>query len=258
VELGPSWRGTGFGAYLAPQSGYVTEDGGVDIIFHFHAAQLAEKEWRAVSPNAIIVSCAYGMGSAPYTQAFTDPARFGRMVDEVLRALAKSDGIDKPLHARRITLLAWSAGFGSVAKILQQGYYDRIDTVVLLDGIHGVYTRSKAVDPHSIEHWARFARDAASGKKAMVITHSSIIPPDYPSSTETADALCDALGVERTKLYEKEPNGMTLIERADSGDLHMRGYAGTDKKDHIDNLRLLDEVMSEFVMPRWAKLDAAR
>jgi hypothetical protein len=255
VQLADKWRRTSFGAYLAPKSGYASDDGGVDIIFHFHMGQQAEKEWREVSPNAVIVACQYGMGSAPYEHAFSDPARFGRMIDEVLRDLAQEHGLKQPVHARRVTLLAWSAGFGSVGQILKQGYYDQIDTVVLLDGIHGVYTHQKTVDPRSIEHWVRFARDATLGKKAMIITHSSIIPPDYPSSTETADALCDTLGIARAKVAEKEPDGMTLIERADLGDLHMRGFAGTDKKDHVDNLHLLDDVMLSFVVPRWTKLD---
>src|SRR4051794_5692268 len=54
-----AWAGmAGNATYLTPRGELADEDGGVDVIVHFNAAQMAEKEWRKSQANAVIVSAA--------------------------------------------------------------------------------------------------------------------------------------------------------------------------------------------------------
>ena len=76
VEYG-AYQGTSFGAYLAPLASetrdFIDADGGVDLVFHFNAALLAEKSWRRSDANAVIVSQAFStFGSGPYEDAYAD------------------------------------------------------------------------------------------------------------------------------------------------------------------------------------------
>jgi len=256
-----SWRSTSFGSYLAPQITAADEDGGVDLIFHFHAGQMAEKDWRAANENAVIVSATFGMGTSAYADAFADPMRFERMVNEVLSDLSRRSG--RALHPRRVSLFAWSAGFAAVSRILSvPKFYSMVDTVVLLDGLHSNYIDPKIkkssqgvaqVDVRGLSNFIRFAADAKRGAKEMVLTHSSIRTPDYANSTEANQALLGQVGV---PVVPTTPplsvyGEMKEIERADAGNLHMRGFSGTTAHDHINHLHLIDDVIREFCAPRW-------
>src|SRR5688572_11974202 len=77
-----SWKGFGITkcSYLAPKQGFIEDDGAVDVVFHFHAGQMSDREIRESGVNGVFVSCGFGMGSAPYSNAFADPNRFGQMV----------------------------------------------------------------------------------------------------------------------------------------------------------------------------------
>lgn len=263
-----AWRGTSFGTYLAPKAGFADDDCGVDLIFHFHAAQMAEKDWRAAGVNAVIVSATFGMGTGAYADAFSDPMRFERMMNEVLADLSRRAA--KPLHARRVSLFAWSAGFAAVSRILSvPKFYNAVDTVVLLDGLHSNYIDPKIkkssqgavhVDVRGLSNFIKFAEDAKRGTKAMVLTHSSILTPDYANSTEANQALLGQVGVPIVSTNPPLPiyGEMKEIERADSGNLHMRGFLGTTAHDHINHLHLIDDMIREFCEPRWREQDRAR
>ncbi len=264
LEFRP-WKGTSFGSYLAPTAGFADDDGGVHVIFHFHAPQMAGKDWQASGVNAVVIGCQFGMGTSAYSDAFTDPSRFARMIKEVLADL--SHGSNKPLYAKRVSLVAWSAGFAAVSRILSvPKFYEMVDTVVLLDGIHSNYLDpnpktsgqgAARVDVRGLSHLTRFAGDAKRGSKEMVITHSSIATPDYANSTEASEALLTQVNVPVTRHEAAQPGylGMNEIERADAGNLHMRGYTGKGKHDHINHLHLVKDVMRDFCAPRWRELD---
>ena len=183
IEFDPDWRGTSFGAYLAPKEDFADSTGGVDVIFHFHGGMLAEKEWRMTGVNAVVVSAAFGIGSNVYAAAFTDPARFGKMIDEVLASLRDAKRTGK-LHARHVALVSWSAGYGSIGNILRvPKYFKMIDSVFLLDSLHAGFTPDHGVDLKALEPFVRLAKDAIAQKKLFVMTHSAILPPDYASTT---------------------------------------------------------------------------
>lgn len=255
IDFEPKWRGTSFGAYLAPEYDFSKDDDKVDVIFQFHAGQMAGKAWRATRLKAIVVSATFGMGSAPYDHALRNPARFGKWIDEVLAKVAEEKG-SRPLHLRRLGVVSFSAGFGAVHRILAQGYADQIDALILLDSIHTSYTADHAPNLHGIASLVDFANLAKERKKVMVITHSSIKPPDYPSCTETTFALLDAIGLARTPLGGRNERGMEQIYRAEAGALHVFGFHGMAAKDHMDHLALVGDMVRTYVARRWARMEA--
>lgn len=270
------WRGLSFGTYLAPQSDFVSADGGVDVVFHFHAGQMAEKQLKESGVNAVFVSCGFGIGSGAYSKQFESPERFERMLAEVVKNLEKDTG-KKGLHVRKLALASWSAGFAAVGKILGvDRYYAMVDTVILNDSLHSQYTGpnpktagfstlrgAERVDLKMIRSFVRFAKEAANerGSKSMTITHSAIVPPDYASSAEATEALLTAIDVPTsiTKPEDQAPSavwrGMTLSKRADSGNLHVRGFRGRGPRDHFEHLYLIGEVLRSSVVPRWKRAD---
>lgn len=212
--------------------------------------------------NAVFVSCGYGIGSGAYADALGNPARFGRMLDELVKNLETQTG-KKGLHVRHLALASWSAGFAAVSKILGvDRYYAMVDTVILNDSLHSQYINPNPKTPAQGAHrvnlammrsFVRFAKDAAAGRKSMTITHSSIVPPDYASSAEATQALLTAIDVPSTIVDEPGSRGMTLVRRADSGNLHVRGFRGRGPKDHFEHLYLIGESLRSWVVPRWKR-----
>lgn len=240
-------------AFIAPKNAFVREDGSVDVVFHFHAGQMSDREIRASGVNAVFVSCGWGVGTAPYSDAFTDPNRF----DWMMKTVTKRVGA-KSVH--KLALVSWSAGFASISKILRvPRYYAMTDTVVLLDSLHSAYTSrgNGEVDTKMLSPFVRFATDAAHGEKNMVMTHSAIVPPGYASSTEATLALLSAIEIPtdaavttpQAKDLGTEP--MRLSYRVDAGNLHVRGYRGEGPRDHFDHLHLVGEVLRNWLVPRW-------
>lgn len=252
VEFG-AWRGLGFGTYLAPRVEFLPDDGAVDILFHFHAGQMAEAEWRASGLRAVVVSAAFGNGSGPYNAAFADPARFSRMTNEVLRALGREH--QRTFTARRLGIVAFSAGFGAPQKILAvPDLFERVDTLILLDGMHAGYKQeraSRSVDMRPLSMFARFAEEATSGRKLMVVTHSAIVPPDFASTRETVAAMLEGLGIAPERAPRTAWRGMRLELEAHRGDLHVRGFGGGGPNDHMDHLHLVGEMVRRYLVPRW-------
>jgi hypothetical protein len=69
------------------------------LLVHFHGASwmpehAAVRRWH----KAAVLAVHIGAGSGIYTQAFADPSRFGRLLDEL------------PLHCRPVVLSGFSAG----------------------------------------------------------------------------------------------------------------------------------------------------
>lgn len=250
-----SW--TGFGpagcAYLAPIDGTVDAEGAVDVVFHFHAGQMSDRALRSSGLRAVVVSCGWGVGTAPYAEAFADPNRFDRMLTTVVKRVGAT-------HVRKLALVSWSAGFASIAKILRvPRYYAMTDAVVLLDSLHSAYTANGDVDVRMLDPFVRFARDAARGDKTMVMTHSAIVPPGYASSTEATRALLTAIDVPTAAPSDTtDPlsssaaaRGMRPTYRADAGNLHVRGFRGVGPQDHFDHLYLVGEALRSWLVVRW-------
>ena len=189
---------------------------------------------------------------------------FARMERALVRKIEAKTG-RHDLHLRHVALASWSAGYAAVARILRdERAYAQVDAVVLLDSLHAPY---RAPNPHTpaqgkervdlrrLAPVVRFARDAAAGHKVMVVTHSSIVPPDYASTTEATEAMLDAIGVPTEAADETGARGMRLDARADAGGLHVRGFRGRGPHDHIAHLHLIGRALRTWVVPRWKRTD---
>jgi hypothetical protein len=240
------------GQFLIPQHGGFTKDGGFDVMFHFHGHEAVRKEWVQVMDGAVLVGITLGTGSGPYQEAFQAPGTFERLVEDVTQAIGEATGRSH-VHPRKIGLSGWSAGYGAVGEILR-GHYgqQRVDTVVLLDSLHSGY-RGDTLNEAQLEPFIEFARLAAHGKRLMFVSHSSIIPPGYASTTETANFLIHELGgsPHATRPRKGDPMGLDLISRYTEESFYVRGFRGNDKLDHCAHIGLFRDVLTVHVKPRW-------
>jgi hypothetical protein len=226
----------------------VADDGSVDVMVHFHGAAVVEREWRASGLDAVIVAVTYpGYGVAVYRDAFADPERFGAIVSDVVAKVGAK-------RLRRLGCTSWSAGYGGTTRVLENPkWYPRVDTVVLLDGLHVDYSEG-IIDDTRIRIFERFARDAMGGKTEMVVTHSSVAPPGYASTTETASFLLGKLGIAKVEQTRTVKRGVVEWYHADEGDFHVRGFRGDGPRDHMDQVALVDDMVREYVVPRWTRM----
>jgi hypothetical protein len=247
----PWVRVAGHAQMLVPRAGALSASGEFDVVFHFHGHEPARKEWIRVMNRTVFVAMTLGTGSGPYETTFKEPGAFERMLKSVEQALSTEV---RTAHVRRLGLSAWSAGYGAVQEILRQPFgRDRVDTVVLLDGLHAGYF-GNGLNEAQLEPFVRFAKKAAADKALMVVSHSSIIPPGYASTTETSNYLVDQLGGRpaRAQARASDPMGLDLLERFDKGGFHMRGYAGGSELDHCAHLGLYRDILKVHVAPRWS------
>jgi len=245
------WEGgIGMGQFIMPVRGGLTPRGDFDLMVHFHGHEAVRKEWVQVMDGAVLVGIDLGLGSGAYEDAFQAPDVFPRLIEAVERAVAKKAG-RKAAHVRHLGLSSWSAGYGAVQHILLQKYaQERVDTVVLLDGLHCGYSGA-AINGQPIAMFTDFAKRAAAGETLMFVSHSSIIPPGYASTTETADYLVHEVGGKLRDVRRSGPMGMTMITRYSKGNFHVRGFSGNDKMDHCAQIGEFRDVLSVHVKPRW-------
>lgn len=218
------------------------------LIIHFHGtAWLPEYHIAQHLPHAALITVNLGAGSRVYGQPFGKADLFQSIIDEAAKVLELKKGWSS------ITLTGFSAGYGAVRAILrQEDNFRRVNNVLLVDGIHASYSpegkplaEGGAVNPADVDSFVKFAREAATGKKSMVITHSEIFPATYASTTECTDFVLTALGIKRRPKTSLGPMGMQQLSEVDKKGFHVRGYAGNTAPDHVDHLH---------AMPAWFKL----
>jgi LysM repeat protein len=243
--------GLSMGGALIPQRGGVTKSGRFDVVFHFHGHDPTRKEWVKVMNGTVFVGVTLGIGSGVYTSTFSNPQVFERMISDLEKMVAKKTG-KKSAKVRKIGLSAWSAGYGAIEQILTQKAGKNVDVVILLDGLHSGYG-TKTLDESQLKPFVDFARSAKAERNVMFVSHSSIIPPGYASTTETASYLIDKVGGKprTTKPRRGDPMGLELIRRYDAGGFHVRGFRGNDKMDHCAHIGLIGDVLKVHVKPRW-------
>ncbi len=245
-------RAPSMGQMIAPQRGGVSPSGRFDVMFHFHGHEPVRKEWVHAMNGAVLVGIDLGLGSGPYGAAFRNPHAFKRLVKSVEKAMAKKTG-KKRARVRHVGLSAWSAGYGAVQEIIGQKYGNRlVDTVVLLDGLHSGYS-GKSLNSTQLKPFIKWTRAAVRGRKFFFVSHSSIIPPGYASTTETANFLISKVGgrARKTAPRGSDPMGLDLISRYSRGNFHVRGYSGNDKMDHCAHIGLYRDVLKVHVKRRW-------
>jgi hypothetical protein len=220
-------------------TGKLKADRSVPLIVHFHGAPwLIESHVTEHLPSAVLITVQLGAGSSAYGTPFKDAGLFGRMISEAGREL----GVKREWSS--ITLTGFSAGYGAVRAILRDPEnYKLVDNVLLLDGIHASYVPEQKVlaDGGSLaiadlDSFVTFAKDAASGKKTFVLTHSEIFPGTFGSTTECTDYLVRELELGRRSALREGPMGMQQLSTLRRGRFFVFGYAGNSAPDHIDHL----------------------
>ena len=227
-------------------SGDFVGDEVVPVLVRLHGAYWVGEHYVAtLMPTVPLVTVELGAGSRVYGDAFADPAAFETMLEDAETAMTWMTGA--PTRIGKILLASFSAGYGATRAILgHPALYDRVDGVLLADGLHASYVAGRS-PPRSgdarpelvaddLDVFVRFAADAVAGKKRMWITHSEVFPGTYASTTETADYLLDRLGLQRTPVLMEGPIGMQQLSDVEQGGFHLAGFAGNSAPDHLDHL----------------------
>ena len=246
------WENIALGQMVAPHKGAVRADGGFDLVVHFHGHEPIRKEFVKTGNGAVLVGIDLGLGSGPYETRFSDATLFPKILESVEEHMKKRSGKESA-HVRHLALSSWSAGYGATSQILRQPIAKRVEAVILLDSLHAGYKEGTKgeVRGKQIEQFAEYAKGAAAKKHFMFMSHSSIIPPGYASTTEVARWLVGELGGKLKKASRKDVLGLEMIDRFDKGDLHVRGYDGNDKPDHCAHIGLIADILKVHLLPRW-------
>jgi hypothetical protein len=213
-------------------------EGTVPLFVHFHGGDWLPEVAAVEHGKTAVIRVQLGTGSAAYAKPFADAKAFGKMLAEAEKKAGVKFG--------PITLTAWSAGYGAVRAILQNGDdYDRIQAVVLLDGMHAGYVKDAAakgpakVVPEHVDIFVKFAKDAVAGKKRFIVVHTQIVPGAYASTTETADYVLHHLKLERKESKKVGPMQMQQLTEVKEGNFLLLGYEGDTAADHVDVLHAL-------------------
>lgn len=248
----PWSRGPSIGQMIMPHKGGITKSGAFDVLIHFHGHEAIRKEFVKTSTGVVLVGIDLGIGSGAYASSFAAPNVFEHLLATVEAAMAKKTGKSKA-HIRKLGLSSWSAGYGAIEQILRQPAGKKVDALVLLDSLHAGYNdgQARTLKVPPIQPFIAFARRAASGKAFMFMSHSSITPPGYASTTETANFIVQQLKGKPRGAKRKDVLGLDMIQRYDRGNFHVRGYTGDDKPDHCAHIGLIADVMRVHLLPRW-------
>ncbi len=244
------------GKLVSIPGGCASVDGAYDLTLHFHGVpQKVDAEFKHAGVPGVLVVSNLGIGSGPYENAFATEGALDRWlqrVDDVVgEQCPRADH-----HIGRLALSAWSAGYGSVYRVLAHpDEADRVDAVLLSDGMHVGFDRKgyRQVDPLPMEPYDRFADRAVDGLKLMAVTHSSIVTPKYADTTETGDYLLRTHGVARESENKPGPiKGMLEISHGQKSGLSITGYAGADKKAHCRQLESMGTTLFPLLARRWS------
>jgi hypothetical protein len=252
---------TSNGRVVSLPNGCRTVEKSFDLLVHFHGAPTAlEPAFERSNIDGVLAVLNLGTGSGRYDQAFQMAVAFDDL-------LARTTAVVRDLcpgskgTVRRVALSAWSAGYGSVFRILEKpAAAARVDAVLLADGLHAgfEYGRRNERRPATAQMapFIAFADEAVGGKKLFALTHSSIGTP-YASTTETANFLLSEANLERepASLPAFRP-GMSARSRADAGSFHVLGFNGSNEAAHCDHLHAFGETLLPYLRDRWATVPA--
>jgi hypothetical protein len=239
------------GATLFVPDSYRPAAGGVvDVVLHLHGAAsavepaLVEAGWPAV----LVEFNRKGLSSV-YREPFSDPGLFPRLLDAALGGVKRLGLADNP-RAGRVVVSSFSAGFGGVRELLKvPEHFARIDGLVLADSLYCGYDADagpKRVDPALMDGFRRFAREAAAGRKTMLVTHSAQVPDGYASTTETADDLIRTVGAAPEARSAVWADGWTQTRACQTGRFLVLGFSGAEGDDHMKHLRQIGKLWKRF------------
>jgi hypothetical protein len=238
-----AWSSLSKGRLSVPRTGALDATGGFELVLHFHGDELARRELVESGQNFVLYSLTLDP-SESYAALFAGTKLFSQLALQIEQNVGAKYGVRA--HVGQVALTAWSAGYMAVLSILAQPEAKDVDAVVLIDGLHG----PRGALTERLAPFVEFARRAVRGERFMLITHSSIDPPDFASTTESAHHVLAALGERPQAVRREDRVGLELVEYFTRGDFHVRGYAGNDKADHCAQVTLLRDAYAALAR-RW-------
>ena len=228
------WTPLTKGRFVAPREGALDASGHFELVLHFFGDDPVRRELVQSKQKFVLYTLNLDP-SLSYGTLFAGTGLFNTIVRQIEQSLSKSRG--RETHVGHLALSAWSMGFTGISSLLSQPESNQVDAVVIIDGLHA--PRQGDVLKRHMQPFVDYARRAAAGERFMFVTHSSIDPPGFASTTETAHYLIDSLGGRPQSVLRKDALGLELVEIFTRGNLYVRGYAGNDKADHCAQLALL-------------------
>jgi hypothetical protein len=214
------------------------------LVIHFHGAAGPVENAVTTTRAPVVLFTLHLAGlSSAYQNVFQDSGCFWWMLDMVLSRLY--DELVLLPATDRLIVTSFSAGYGGVRELLRDpDIYASIQALVLADGLHS------DLEPEAMstqmQDFLRFANDASRREKVMVLTHSSINPQTYASTTQTADYLLAGLGLQREPVSGSDAIG-SQHSRCDSGYFHLAGYHGETGQDHMRHFHHLEIMLGRVL-----------
>ena len=221
-----------------------------DILIHFHGAAFVPKHAVNQLHKPIVLAVVnQGSGSSAYEKPFQDTMMFDNLIKKINEETTK---ITSANRIDKIYCSAFSAGYGAIRALLKS-HFERIDGILLLDGLHTDYIPDKTplakggeLNTTKLQGFLAFAKQAIEGNKKMLITHSEIFPGTYASLTETTEWLINELHLKRIPILEWGPGGMQQIADSKSGQFQVKTFVGNTAPDHIDHFHGMTEFLNFF------------
>jgi len=229
------WAPLSRGKFTAPRNLTLDEGGGFDMVIHLLGDDPVRRELIESQQPFALYSLTVAQNQS-YAPLFTGSQLQASIVAGVEQALSKRLG--KAAHMRHLAMSAWSAGFVGIEAALSQPSAKDIDAVILVDGLHAPRNNEPAFKAQ-MKPFVDFALRAAQGERSFFVSHSSIDPPDFASTTECAHYLIASLGSRPRPVRRSDPFGLELVEFFQQGEFQVRGYAGNDRADHCAQLAVL-------------------
>ena len=256
------------GILVLPSAFRPAADGSFDLLIHFHGNTAVVRESADVAGlNAAVVIINLGIGSAPYEEYYAVPGTYEELL-ETARAGVARRGVTQA-KVRRVALSGWSAGYGAISTILQvRKKTEQLDAVLMFDGIHCGWENG-ALNARQMKPFAELAAQAASGEIYFGLTHSAIDPRTYASTSATSDYLLAKVGARREARSEADTPDYLELEsmkgavskklekrllptgEARVGQLHVLGYQGETKEDHMAHLFQMGATLLPELVARW-------
>jgi hypothetical protein len=265
----PGRASVGRAVLQIPKTFTALDDGGFDLVVHFNGnTELVLESYEVAMLDTVVLVVNLGNGSGVYEEKFANPDALSRVFEKVPPIL-EARGL-KNAHLRRVALSSWSAGYGAIVKALAHTpHAERVDAVVLLDGLHSSYKPGTTeVEGLLIEPVLRFAERARRGEKLLLLTHSNIKPDGYLGVRETTDYLLGRMSLQRHDvtasstiprlraskgvLPEDELRPLELRNEVREGGFIVRAFGGDQPAHHISHLMQMSVLALPELAKRWA------
>lgn len=237
------WARLSQGMLLVPRQPAIDASGQFTLVVHLHGNDPVRRELVASGQRFVLYAITLDVGQS-YAPLLSGQG-LDALVTEVEQTLTQRGG--RASRVGHLVLSAWSAGFvGVEAALARPPAVGRpIDAVILIDGLHAPRSDASAFKAQ-LAPFVAYAERAAAGDGFFFVSHSSIDPPDFASTTECAHYLVATLDGRPQAVRRDDRFGLELVEYFSRGDFHVRGYAGNDKADHCAQLALLRDVYAEL------------